>query len=147
VSETKRVTLDAGQNLNHYECTFTTDKPAPDLTICPGIMEHTDRQFTTKMQKSEGWMTNWDAGDYKVNGNVGVGLAIDPAKISDMIESDEHLLVLTKATPGQPVSFWAGAGWDRSGDFADSDAWNDYLQKWSKRMASPVTVTIEKSGN
>jgi Domain of unknown function (DUF4861) len=148
VSETKRVTLDAGQNLNHYECTFTTDKPAADLTICPGIMEHTDRECTKVMQKSEGWMTNWDAGDSspatKDNGNVGVGLAIDPAKISDMIEADEHLLVLAKATPGQPVSFWAGAGWDRSGDFADSAAWNDYLQNWSRRMASPVKVTIEE---
>jgi pectinesterase len=146
ISEIKRVTLDAGQNLNHYECTFTTDKPDPDLTIAPGIMEHADRPCTTAMHKDQGWMTNWDAGDTspatKDNGHVGVSLVIDPAAIKDMMESDGHLLVLTKATSGIPVSFWSGAGWDRSGDFATSKDWDDYNQQWARRIGSPLKITI-----
>ena len=146
VSETKRVTLDAGQNLNHYESTFTTDKPDPDLTIALGIMEHTDRKCVTAMHRDQGWMTNWDAGDAssatKDNGNVGVGLVVDPALLKDMIESDGHLLALTKATPGNPVSFWAGAGWDRSGDFPTSSDWDAYNQQWAQSIASPLHISV-----
>jgi hypothetical protein len=145
VSEVKRVTLDAGQNLNHYQCTFTTDKPDPDLTIAPGIMEHTDRPFIKAQHKDQGWMTNWDAGDYKINGNVGVALVIDPRRVKDMVEADDNLLALVPATPGEPVDFWAGAGWDRSGDFANNTDWDQYNQQWAKRLASPLKVTVSIS--
>jgi hypothetical protein len=146
VSEVKRVTLDAGQNLNHYQSTFTTDKPYPDLTIAVGLMEHTDRPSIKAMYKDQGWMTNWDAGDYKINGNVGVAAVIDPAVLKDMVEAEDHLLALAKATPGQPLNFWAGAGWDRSGDFANSQDWDRYNQEWAQRIASPLKITIQPQG-
>jgi len=142
VSETKRVTLDAGQNLNHYQCTFTTDKPDPDLTVCPGIMEHNDRPVIKVMHKDQGWMTNWDAGDYKINGNVGVGLVIDPKLLADMVDVDDHLLAIAKATPGEALNFWAGAGWDRSGDFANNQDWDNYNQQWAERIGSPLRITL-----
>jgi Domain of unknown function (DUF4861) len=146
VSETKRVTLDAGQNLNHYESTFAIDKPDADLTIALGIMEHTDRECIKAMHKDEGWMTNWDAGDSsyltKDNGHVGVSVVVDPTTLKDMVEAEDHLLALAKATSGTPVSFWAGAGWDRSGDFNNSQDWDQYNQQWARRIASPLHISI-----
>jgi hypothetical protein len=156
VSEVKRVTLDAGQNLNHYECTFTTDKPDPDLTIALGCLEATDRPGVGAMHKDQGWMTYWDAGDAspatKDNGHVGIAVVVEPSKISDMIErvdtdkaeSEGHELALVKATSGTPVSFWAGAGWDKSGDFKTSQDWDDYNQQWSQRIQSPLEISISK---
>jgi hypothetical protein len=149
VSEVKRVTLDAGQNLNHYQSTFTTDKPDPDLTIALGIMEHPEHPPTKAMHRDEGWMTVWDAGDAspaaKDNGNIGVSVVVDLSQLKDMIEADDHLLALAKATPGTPVDFWAGAGWDRSGDFANSQAWDQYNQQWAKRLKSPLHISISNS--
>jgi hypothetical protein len=146
VTEVKRVTLDAGQNLNHYESTFTTDKPDPDLTIAAGAMEPTDRSFTKAMHKDEGWMTVWDAGDAsplaKDNGHVGISVVVDPTSLKDMVEAEDHLLALTKASSGTPVSFWSGAGWDKSGDFANSQDWDQYNQQWARRITSPLHITL-----
>jgi hypothetical protein len=149
VSETKRVTLDAGQNLNHYQSTFIADKPDPDLTIALGVMKHPDRPGKKSMHKDEGWMTYWDAGDAsalsKDNGNVGCAVVVDPSLLKDMVEADDHLLALTKAESGSPVNFWAGAGWDKSGDFKTSEDWDNYNQQWAQRIQSPLNISISDS--
>jgi unsaturated rhamnogalacturonyl hydrolase len=44
--------------------------------------------------------------------------------------------------PGKPVVYYAGFGWDRSGDFADMAAWDRYLDQYSRRLRSPIEVTI-----
>ena len=153
VSEVKRVMLDAGQNLNHYLSTFTTDKPDPDLTIAVGIGEHTDRPFTKSFHKDQGWMSDWDAGDINqvtktetpdFNGHVGCGVVINPAQVIDMFEAEDQLLATTKNPSDRPVDFWAGAGWDKSGDFASNADWDNYLAEFSKRIQSPITISISK---
>jgi hypothetical protein len=40
------------------------------------------------------------------------------------------------------VTYYAGAGWDKSGDFQTMAAWDAYLDQAAKRLASPVTVTV-----
>jgi hypothetical protein len=94
-------------------------------------------------------MTYWDAGDAsalsKDNGNVGCAVVVDPSLLKDMIEADDHLLALTKAESGSPVSFWAGAGWDKSGDFKTSEDWDNYNQQWAQRIQSPLNISISDS--
>lgn len=149
VSEVKRITLDAGSHMNHMECTFTADKPA-DLTICPGLMQHPDRKFTQSMHKEQGWMSYWDAADVLrgqqagENGNIACGLVILPGDTQDMVEADNHLLALTKATPGKPVSFWAGGGWDKSGEFSNVADWDKYLEQFARIAQSPLKVTVSQ---
>jgi hypothetical protein len=47
-----------------------------------------------------------------------------------------------KAEAGQPVSYYAGFGWDRSGDFANMADWDAYLQQFARRLRSPLKITI-----
>ena len=152
VSETKRVILDAGQNLNHYQSTFTADKPIDNLQIMSGIGEHKDRSYEKEFHKDAGWMSYWDPGDgpgekrpapnTAPSGYVGTAVVMVPSQVQDALEMDGHLEMVTRATPGEPVNFWAGAGWDRSGDFKDYDDWKAYVANWAKRVGSPLTVTI-----
>jgi hypothetical protein len=154
VRETKRVTLDAGQNLNHYESTFTADAAVNDLQVMSGIGEHTDRAFVNRFQKDQGWMTYWDPCDAPGErtpprgtapmGYIGTAVVMPPAQVADAIEVDHQMEMVTKATLGQPVSYWAGAGWDRSGDFADYDAWNAYVSDRAVCATSPLTVNLSK---
>jgi hypothetical protein len=55
---------------------------------------------------------------------------------------DHELELVTKITPGQPVSFWAGSGWDKAGEFTNYDAWNKHVDEWSQRINSPLKVTV-----
>jgi len=152
VSEVKRITLDAGQNLNHYQCTFTTDKPDDNLQVMSGIVEHQDRPYEKEFHKEAGWMSYWDKGDANgertppkdsvPNGHVGCAVVMAPGQVLDTMEIDHQLEMVTKATAGEPVNFWAGAGWDKSGDFSSYQDWNDYISQFASRIVSPLKVSI-----
>ncbi len=154
VRETKRVILDAGHNLNQFQCTFAADKPIDNLQVMSGIGEHVDRSFEKQFHKEAGWMSYWDPGDAPgekrpapntaPTGYVGTGVVMLPSQVVDMLEIEHHLEAVTRAVSGQPVDFWAGAGWDRSGDFKSYDDWNTYLANEAKSIASPLEVSISK---
>jgi len=154
VRETKRVTLDAGQNLSHYQCTFTADTPIDNLQVMSVIGEHRDRIYEKDFNRKEGWMSYWDPGDAPgekrpapntaPTGYVGTAVVMLPSQVQDMIEFDAHLEMVTRATLGKPVDFWAGAGWDRSGDFSNYDDWKHYVADFAKRIATPLTITISQ---
>ena len=42
----------------------------------------------------------------------------------------------------QPARYWAGAGWDKSGDFAGVADWDRYVEQWAKRVGSPLKVQV-----
>jgi len=52
-----------------------------------------------------------------------------------------HLLVF-KARDGVPVKYFTGAGWNRSGQFADRAAWENYVQAFAAAVAKPLTITV-----
>ncbi len=47
------------------------------------------------------------------------------------------------APPGQPFIHYFGAGWSKSGDFADAAAWLSHVARFAKQLASPLVVTLE----
>lgn len=140
VSEVKRVTLDAGQNLSHFESIFLPDKPLPELDIAIGVQVHA-ADATVALKPLEGWMSVWEKCSGN-NGNLGTGAVLDPATLRQMKQEAGHALAAVTATPGKPVSYWAGAGWDKSGDFASADDWNLYLARFAQRLASPLKITL-----
>jgi hypothetical protein len=154
VRETKRVILDAGQNLNHFQSTFSADKPIDNLQIMSGIGEHHDRSYEKDFHKEDGWMTYWDPGDgpgekrpalkTAPTGYDGTAVVMLPSQVVDTMELDGQMEMVTKATPGQPVDFWAGAGWDRSGDFKDYGAWKEYVAQFAERIAAPLKISVSK---
>ena len=76
VAETKRITLDAGQNLNRFDCTFTTEPSTAELPVAIGLQQH--GQVQTVIQREDGWMRVWESTADKTAGKLGVGLVIDP---------------------------------------------------------------------
>lgn len=139
-AEVKRVTLDAGQNLSHFESFYRLPSPRA-VQQAIGIKNAAGQQYAVR--KDLGVMRTWEAfsGD---NGHVGCGVVADPRDIAEATQADSNYLLVTNVAAGLAASYWAGAGWDRSGDFADLAAWDAYLDAFAKRTQSPVLVTIGK---
>jgi len=51
-------------------------------------------------------------------------------------------LLLTRVKSGQALHYLTGAGWDRSGQFAGREQWEQYVRNFDMRLRSPVKVTV-----
>lgn len=138
VSEKKRVTLDAGSNLNRFESVYAAEGPA-GWSWASGIRKAGDAQV--RVARERGIVRTWEAlRSYGDNGQLGCGIVVDPARVADVVEADGNLLVVAK--PGAPAAYYAGSGWNRSGDFADVAAWDRYLEEFARRVASPLRIEL-----
>ncbi|HEV2761394.1 MAG TPA: DUF4861 family protein, partial [Pyrinomonadaceae bacterium] len=147
VSEVKRVTLDAGHNLNRVESTVRFEG-APQINFGFGVARHKNWKTEVDQSKQNGWLSLWE--NTGETGSLGCAVATDPARVTDFTEEevnkdDHNHLLITTARPNETVRYYTGAGWDRSGDFADRKAWNAYLDSYTKRLRSPLKVTYLKS--
>jgi hypothetical protein len=137
IAETKRISLDAGSNLSRFESRYLTVGPE-QFTVGVGIKKNPGS--TVQVRKSEGWLRTWEP--IKGNGNMGCAIVADPAAIVESTEDDLNQLVVIRAASGTPVSYHAGFGWDKSGDFSGVEAWEAYLTRFAARLKSPLKVVI-----
>jgi len=143
VSEVKRFTVDAGHNLDQIESTFTI-VGAKEVTIGIGLNKTpTDKgqeaQIALTPNQADGSFTQWAV--QKTNGALGTAVIV-PAGFQGFTEDDRNHLLLAKATAGQPLRYFAGAGWSKAGEFTTQQAWNDYVAACAARAASPVQVSL-----
>ncbi|HXA19503.1 MAG TPA: DUF4861 family protein [Thermoanaerobaculia bacterium] len=133
-SETKRITLDAGQNFNRFESRYDVDGKG-NLQYATGlkIFPATD----VRIERDAGWIRAWGP-VVGGTGKFGCAVVIDPASIVDVTEADGNHLIVAKA----PAVYYAGTGWDKSGDFADVGDWDRYVQQWAQRVKSPLRVEV-----
>jgi len=125
-NERKRITLDAGQNFNRFES---------DVTDAAGIKKVAGQNM--RIDRDRGIVRAWEAVKDN-NGEFGCALVFDPKTIVDVVEADGNQLIVTR-TPGV---YWVGTGWDRSGDFANRDAFDRYVDQWTQRVRSPLRVEV-----
>jgi rhamnogalacturonyl hydrolase YesR len=139
VSEVKRMSIDANSNFTRAESTFTTDDSAP-LTVGVGIAKRDEKGVQAEDLKS-GWLTYWETPTGQ-NGNTCCAL-IFPAGVKEFTKDEANFLAITSATPGKPFVYYLGAGWSKSGDFADADAWQQCTADFARRLATPLEVKLQ----
>jgi hypothetical protein len=139
ISEEKRISLDAGQNLSHFESVFTTDPPGAPFQVAVGIAIH-QPTADVSLAPDAGTMRVWE--DAGKSGKVGCSAVFPADGLQAMTREAGHAWALLKAKDRAPVSYWAGFGWDKSGDFADMAAWDAYLVAFARRVRNPVQVTV-----
>ena len=144
VSEVKRFTVDAGHNLDQIESTFTLEG-APTATVGIGIFKNSgdkgqDAVAEVVSQPADGWLAQWEV--EKTNGSIGEAVIV-PSGIDQITEDPYNRLVLVKVTSGQPVRYFAGAGWSKAGEFTTKEAWLAYVAACAARAKSPVKVIVE----
>jgi hypothetical protein len=138
VTEVKRITLDAGSHFNRFESYYTTDG---DVTWAAGI--RTAKGVVPRVDRERGVVRTWEhLTNYGENGWLGCGLVIDPATVVDVAEAAGNQLIVARTPRGRPATWYAGSGWDRSGDFPDVAAWDLHLDAFAARLRSPLAVEV-----
>lgn len=139
VAETKRVTLDAGSNLNRFESVYTVSG-RPSVAWAAGIRKVPGAEV--RDERAAGWVRTWEPMGGP-NGHLGCAVLADPASVATVKEADGNVLLFAK--DGARALYWAGFGWDRSGDFASVADWDRYLEQMARRLRSPIDVSVEEN--
>ena len=140
-AETKRISLDAGHNLNRIEVRFTGVDPGDSLLIACGLVKRKDVKLSGDEQR--GWLALWGpTNSDPVNGSLGTGILLTPSAVAGMREDSLHVMLLGHLVAGQPFVYRAGAGWTRGGDFDDVAVWKNYLSDAVTAATEPLQISI-----
>lgn len=149
VQETKQFTVDCGQNFDAVESIFDL---APDQAVVGiGITEHPQAMgfpAAVLTRDPDGrWMSYWEENK---DGALGTAVILaaggEPAGFAHEAPvktpgNGNHLL-LVKARDGIPLRYFTGAGWSRSGSFADRASWEAYVKAFAATVAKPLKISV-----
>ena len=144
VSETKIITIDAGQNFYRVESFYDAPDDLRDIDIAVGIAKH-EPDFKGETDKGRTWMSLWETNEK--NGSLGCAVVAEPATFQSFKEYGNEFdfpmnLSVIAAKPDKVARYFVGAGWSKSGDFADKKAWLAAVENMSQRAASPIIATV-----
>jgi len=165
VSETKRISIDANSYFSKDESFLTSDKWP--LTVAVGLAERACGTNGTEQitdDQAAGWLSYWQPED-KPKGRIGTGIVLPRGSVTqfttdkqDLPDSKIHaevpqpthegappirdLLAITTVQKDQPLEFYFGACWDRSGDFTNATQWAAETKRLSERRDQPLQVTV-----
>lgn len=146
VSEVKRITLDAGRQLNLVESTFTATGKTHALTIGVGLHKNPadkgqEPEVAFSSDPSAATLVQWVT--QKTNGALGTAIIIaDPSEFTGFAEDARNQLVLARAEPGRALRYLTGAAWDRAGHIPDQAAWRAHVTAEAARLRAPVVITL-----
>jgi pectinesterase len=140
-TERKRISLDAGENLNRIEVSFSGLAPMDTVKIACGLVK---RNYTTASTgKLRKWMSVWGlTNSDSVNGYLGTGVVLPATAPATFTEDNDQYLLISNTIPGSHFVYYAGAGWTRSGDFMTAAQWEAYLTNFSRRLDVPMKLSI-----
>ncbi|MBB5351250.1 hypothetical protein HNR46_001486 [Haloferula luteola] len=142
VSEVKRVTLDAGSQLNHFQSTFhSLTRPDQPVELTVGIGLRKTPGDTAATDSAKGWLSQWEPVSGK-NGMQGLAVWLDPETLTGQAEDELNRLVLAKLPSDGTLNYWSGFAWDRAGIITDFAAWQTYLKNFAAFQQSPIEVTL-----
>lgn len=148
VTETRCISLDAGSQLN--KITVSYDGLSVETPIVTGIVMHEpSEEYST--DADEGYIAYADPADPK-NGQTYLGAVFTekPADartvyFSDAEKADRkalgHVLAFSTYRPGQPYTYYTGAGWSKYG-FKSSDDWFRYVRAFAQKKKQDFVVNV-----
>jgi len=140
VTETKRITLDAGSHLNKIVSTYTFDGES-SLDLAAGVAIHDGGVPTLPAGKSIAAV--WDTPQKPSAGRIATGLVSLPSERATTTTAGNHALVIFKRHSGESFTYFAGSGWSKA-DMPTPEDWNAYLIRFEELQKHPVAVTWTK---
>jgi hypothetical protein len=140
VTETKRITLDAGSHLNKIVSTFTFDRRAL-LDLAAGIAIH--QGGVPALPTGRNIAAVWDTPQKPSAGRIATGLVSLPAEHATTTTAANHALMIVKRHSGESFTYFAGSGWSKA-DMPTQEDWNMYLVRFEELREHPVAFTWTK---
>jgi Domain of unknown function (DUF4861) len=145
VSEVKRVTLDAGSQLDRFQSSykqFTRPGQTQKLTTGIGLKKTAGEQIEANAER--GWLLKWEKVE-KNAGNQGLAVIVDPKTFEKQTDDKLNQLILAKVSDNNIATYWAGFCWDKAGSLADAAAWKKYVDEFAQGAQSPIEVSVAEA--
>jgi len=139
ITESKTISLDLGGNFSKFSTNISGTN-----TISAGLTLH-EKDGEVTGNTENGWVSYWQP-----HADSELGSAIVASK--ETFKSFEKYDVETKDLSAayahlnvkdNNVVYYAGFGWKKSKQFDNKQAWENYLNKFSKRINNPLEVDIQ----
>jgi Domain of unknown function (DUF4861) len=140
VSETKRITVDAGQHFDRFESSLVFKGKTAGLSLGVGIAKHPGGAF--EPDSTNGSLRAWEplSGD---NGHLGcAALSASGPALGFAETTTDHLLLLPLPQAGAAATYLVGTGWDKGGEISDSSAWAASVSSRASTVRSPAVVSL-----
>jgi unsaturated rhamnogalacturonyl hydrolase len=134
VSETRRVSIDAGSNFSRVESRFSFKGRPLDVGV--GIAQ---RAAGGHYAEHPHWISYWEP-EQGSDGSVACAIVLPGARHANV---NGHYLALGRAVSGTPLVYYLGAGWSKSGDFPDAQAWQLHVRDFAIARSRPLQVSVE----
>lgn len=141
VSETKRFTVDAGLNFDRIESTFHI-VGADEVDIAVGLSFNAALQPITTQRAEQDWISDWST-YAKGGGQLGTTVILSPGAGRGFAEDSGNRYILTRVRNGETLTYFAGGGWTRSGDFSSQQDWENYVRNFAQRLRQPLNLTLD----
>ncbi len=162
MGETRHISLDAGQNLNHFQISYSTELPqdafaAAGIQItnfsteqirkglkpsgnkisierAPGKLIHED------MNKELGYITT----EQPVSeGSLYAAIIIGSDNFVKGTKDKDNILMLARMDGNEKFSYYAGFSWSKSGQFENYEDWKNYINRFARGLQSPIEVSVK----
>ncbi len=134
VTEIKRISLDAGSNLNKIEVKYLTTDNVKFKNVI-GVVKHKGiDKGKVNFNKEKGIFVYWEPTS-KENGNTAIGVIVNPDEVDKLLETEQHYLIVMKETVKNNFTYYAGAAWSKSGDFNSYKDWINYLDNFNRKFS------------
>jgi pectinesterase len=141
--EVKTYSIDAGHNLSRITTTYTGIDSIGSLKLAVGLVKR--ENIVCSVDTTAAWMELWGpVNTDPVNESLGLGVVVPGKSPVGMLDQKEQCMLTLNVRDGVPITYYAGAGWTRSGDFKSQGDWTRLLKQWSRAIAEPVVITMKK---
>ena len=128
VSETKRISLDGGQQFDRFESHYKIAGPSVTLTAACGLKKVASEKLESN--PAEGWLVKWEKVE-KGGGNQGLAVITKAGNFDKQVEDTLNQLVLAKVDAANVATHWAGFCWDKAGHITAADSWKKHVSEFA----------------
>ncbi|HEY1489649.1 MAG TPA: DUF4861 family protein, partial [Verrucomicrobiae bacterium] len=118
---------------------FTRPEKPVMLIAAMGLKKVAGEQL--ELNATNGWLVSRQKME-KLPGSEGMAIVFDPKQFVQPSEDKLNNLVVAKVSDKNVADYWAGFGWDQTGQFADAAAWKKYVDELAQGLQSPIKVTV-----
>lgn len=139
----KKISIDAGEQLNKIEEQFISNSSIQTLTLASGLVK---RKFTEAKRSADNrrlslWgLTTQDS----INGYLGTAVVFPFSKTTSAVEDSLHYLISTLFNKKNSITYFSGAAWSRLGDITTEQEWIHYLDEYIVRKNNPLIILYQQ---
>jgi len=122
--------------MNKIECFYSSDN-AQAVPVAAGIvLQKSSEKFKDAKNNT---IACWLPASGK-NGMIGCGVICGADVESQVVEADNHLLMVEDHSISEPFVYYSGSCWDKNQEFSSFEKWQKYLEKFKDRLDNPVKI-------